>query len=322
MNLKSPRYGTIDKHVGETPLVALERFRLAQHIPFGTPLAYAGRLDPMASGKLLILIGDECKVQEKYHSLDKEYHVEVLLGVSSDSGDVLGLLSPCVQKLVKKSSRSIPMAEPLGIRRAEPGFFAGVVSASADSSFTRIPVAEPRGIRIPVTEVGVTNIFKKFVGPITLPYPHFSSKTVKGKPLHTWTLEKRLGEIEIPKKESAIHSLSFRGLRTLSQSEILATVRKKIETIPPVTDPKKALGADFRRDDVRASWNNFEKGGAQSYQILSFTCIASSGTYMRSLVETIAKELGTCGLAYSIHRTKIGKYLPIIRTLGFWIKRY
>lgn len=266
------KYLTIEKSVGETPLVALERLRTVYGLSADIPLAYAGRLDPMASGKLLILVGDECKVQEKYHSLDKEYRVEVLLGVSSDTGDVLGLLSSGEQRSV--------------------------------------------------TEFEVKKVLKRFVGPITLPYPHFSSKTVKGKPLHTWTLEKRLDEIEIPKKASTIHKLTFQRLRTLTKSEVLTTVRNKIETIPLVTDPKKALGADFRRDDVRASWNELEKTGGDTYQILSFTCIASSGTYMRTLAECIAKDLGTCGLAYSIHRTKIGKFLPLTQAFGFWKKKF
>jgi tRNA pseudouridine(55) synthase len=267
-----PTYITTEKSVGETPLVALERLRAEQGLDPHISLAYAGRLDPMASGRLLILVGDECKVQEKYHSLDKEYQVEVLLGVSSDSGDVLGLLSPSSQKTVTENE-------------AKAGL-------------------------------------KKFVGPITLPYPHFSSKTVQGKPLHTWALENRLGEIEIPKKASTIHKLTFQGLRTLTKSEVLMTVRAKIETIPEVTDPKKALGADFRRDDVRASWNEFEKIGSETYQILSFSCIASSGTYMRTLAECIAKDLGTSGLAYSIHRTKIGKYFPLTNSFGFWKKKF
>ncbi len=56
-------------------------------------MTYAGRLDPMASGQLLILIGDECIRREKYDSLDKTYRFEILLGVESDTGDVLGLAS-------------------------------------------------------------------------------------------------------------------------------------------------------------------------------------------------------------------------------------
>ncbi len=54
-------------------------------------MAYAGRLDPMAQGKMLILAGEACKEREKYLSLDKEYLFEILLGFSSDSGDILGV---------------------------------------------------------------------------------------------------------------------------------------------------------------------------------------------------------------------------------------
>ncbi len=54
-------------------------------------MTYAGRLDPMASGKLLVLLGDECRRRDKYLGLDKEYEIEVLLDLSTDTGDVLGM---------------------------------------------------------------------------------------------------------------------------------------------------------------------------------------------------------------------------------------
>ncbi len=267
-----PRYATIEKYVGETPLVAAERLRGVLNIPSDVPLAYAGRLDPMASGKLLILIGDECKVQEKYHSFDKEYTVEILLGATSDTGDVLGIIQSCAQ--------------------------------------------------IIATEEDVRKALALHRGNIELPYPHFSSKTVKGKPLHVWTLEGRLGEIEIPIKKSRVHTITLSGIRTVPKDEMLKIIRAKIETVPPVTDPKKALGADFRRDSVRESWKQFEKNSGEVFQIISFTCVASSGTYMRSLGAKIAETLGTCGLAYSIHRTKIGRFIPLGPNSGFWIKSF
>lgn len=271
-NTSLPRYTTIEKSVGETPLVALERVRTKLGISSEIPLAYAGRLDPMASGKLLILIGDECKVQEKYHAFDKEYQVEILLGASSDSGDVLGLITPSPQVTISREN--------------------------------------------------VLHILKEHIGKIALPYPKFSSKTIKGKPLHTWTLENRLDEIEIPIKESTVHALTFVNLRTISKTELLHTVREKIETIPEVTDVRKALGADFRRDLVRESWATFEQKPQESYQILTIICTASSGTYMRSLSEKIALELNTTGLAYSIHRTKIGRYKSFGKKWGFWLKQF
>lgn len=92
------RYFIIEKEIGETPLEALRRGRRKRRIHKDVPLAYAGRLDPMASGVLLVLVGDECKVQEKYHALQKEYVIEVLFGISSDTGDTLGLIQKANEK--------------------------------------------------------------------------------------------------------------------------------------------------------------------------------------------------------------------------------
>ncbi len=79
-----------EKNIGETPLECLERMRISHGISSDTPMTYAGRLDPLASGLLIILIGDECKKKDEYTSLDKEYEIRVLLGVETDSYDLLG----------------------------------------------------------------------------------------------------------------------------------------------------------------------------------------------------------------------------------------
>lgn len=86
-----PKHILIEKHEGETPLAALERARAQAGIEASVPMTYAGRLDPMASGALLLLVGDECKRKEEYLRLEKEYEFEVLLGIGSDSGDILGM---------------------------------------------------------------------------------------------------------------------------------------------------------------------------------------------------------------------------------------
>jgi tRNA pseudouridine(55) synthase len=271
--MAAKRYFTIEKKVGETPLMALERLRARERIPKETPLAYAGRLDPMASGQLLILAGDECKTQECYHTLDKEYTFEILLGVGSDTHDVLGI--------VRESSATSP-----DISRLD-------------------------------------QILKGLTGSITLPYPHFSSKTVAGKPLHTWTLEGRLDEIAIPMKTSTVYSLSLTDIRSISTPHMKEEVLSKINSIPPVTDPKKALGEDFRRVDVTAAWEAITQNSPHAtYTILTLRCVCSSGTYMRTLASVIGEKLGTKALAYSIHRTRIGKYIGIPGLFGFWIKTY
>lgn len=82
----------LEKRIGETPLQTITRFQTTHPKYQGIPATYAGRLDPMASGKLLVLFGSECKEKEQYLGLDKHYEIEILCGVGSDTGDMLGMV--------------------------------------------------------------------------------------------------------------------------------------------------------------------------------------------------------------------------------------
>lgn len=87
------KYVVLEKPVGQTPLEAITTWKETHPEYQHVPASYAGRLDPMASGKLLVLLGEECKKQKMYTGLDKAYEVEILLDVGSDTGDVLGITS-------------------------------------------------------------------------------------------------------------------------------------------------------------------------------------------------------------------------------------
>ena len=154
------------------------------------------------------------------------------------------------------------------------------------------------------------NVLVTLIGPIELTYPIFSAKTIKGKLLHTWTMENRLHEITIPTRKSEIFALELIDHKTLSRSEISKIALEKIETIPPVTDTRKALGNDFRRPEVRKSWQSFANFSAPEdlFTVAKIRCFSSSGTYMRTLAEIIAEKAGSLGLAFSIKRTKVGHY--------------
>jgi tRNA pseudouridine(55) synthase len=266
------KYIMLNKAVGETPLSCAEAYRAEHPELTGVSMAYAGRLDPMASGKLLVLLGDECKNQTAYHSLDKEYEFSVLLGIGSDSHDVLGRLHTATE-------------------------------------------ARPQ-LKLEVVSEKLTAAANNLVGDIQLPYPHFSAKTVQGMPLHMWTLQGRLDEIEIPTKESTIYDLALESVQQKSRADVCAQARTKIDSIPEVTEERKALGNDFRRVDVRADWEriNQDETLPTEYQIAHFTCTASSGTYMRTLAHLIGQRLHIPALAWSIHRTRIGTFDATTRT--------
>lgn len=83
----------INKKVGETPLEALENFRKENPKFKNDKISYIGRLDPVASGEMILLIGDsENKNREKFLGLNKIYEADFLFGFSTDTGDILGLI--------------------------------------------------------------------------------------------------------------------------------------------------------------------------------------------------------------------------------------
>jgi len=80
----------LNKKEGETPLEALEGFRKKNKKYKDAKMTYAGKLDPLVSGLLLILAGDAVKEKEKYLRLSKEYEFSVLFGFTTDTYDILG----------------------------------------------------------------------------------------------------------------------------------------------------------------------------------------------------------------------------------------
>lgn len=89
--MNQEKFFIVYKNLGETPLEALERTRLNKGLDPLLPMTYAGRLDPMAEGVLLVLVGDECKNKQKYLDMPKEYETEILFGIETDTFDILGL---------------------------------------------------------------------------------------------------------------------------------------------------------------------------------------------------------------------------------------
>jgi tRNA pseudouridine(55) synthase len=70
-------------------------------------ICYIGRLDPLASGLVCFLVGDECiSSRSRLHS-DKTYCFNLILGISTDTGDALGL----IQKMSAVSLGAVGVAD-------------------------------------------------------------------------------------------------------------------------------------------------------------------------------------------------------------------
>lgn len=266
-------YVVIQKKRGETPLEALIKWKETHPEYRDVSATYAGRLDPMAEGALLVLLGDECKQQKKYHGLDKTYEIEVLLDISTDTGDVLGL----------------------------PTF----------SDISSHP-----------TRKEVRDALKKEVGTHTVPYPAFSSKPVAGKPLFQYALEGTLNTIDVPTHTEHIYTIKLLRVDTVSKESLQKHIQDSLALAPTSNDPRKTLGADFRQETIRTAWETaFTHTPSRTYTVLTLRVTAGSGTYMRTLAERISKSLGTCGMALSIKRTLIGRFVALFGG-GFWRKKF
>ncbi len=81
------------KNEGELLSELVERIRNEFDIQKDSPITYAGRLDPMAEGVMLLLVGEAVHEKDIYLKLPKTYEVEMLFGISSDTSDALGIVS-------------------------------------------------------------------------------------------------------------------------------------------------------------------------------------------------------------------------------------
>src|SRR5688572_23187000 len=54
------------------------------------PVCHGGTLDPFAEGLLLLLAGPATHLMDLLHAVPKTYEAEVIWGVETDNGDLLG----------------------------------------------------------------------------------------------------------------------------------------------------------------------------------------------------------------------------------------
>jgi tRNA pseudouridine(55) synthase len=226
----------------------------------------------MADGKILVLVGDECKKEEKYRGLDKEYLVDVLLGISTDTGDILGL--PTLAQTI-----------------------------------ANIP-----------SEKDVKLCIKKYIGTHEWEYPHYSSRTVDGQPLHEWSRKGLIHTIKIPKTKSTIRLISLRSIVLRSSPQLLSYIQQRIMLLHERNDAHTR--AEFRQAEIAKKWSELLNAlPGQAFTVIQVRCICASGTYMRTLSQKIGETLGTEAIALRITRTKIGAY----RTwwlFAFWWPRW
>ncbi len=254
------------KEIGETPLKALERLRDQESIEADVPMTYAGRLDPLAEGELLILIGEECKKKEEYLGLDKEYEVEILLGAQTDTGDVMGIMDKAVANDIEVSCSTVEIKKVISkfvgkIKWPYPAF--------SSKTFNGKPLflwsleGKINQVEIPIRE---SEIYELEI---------LSNDSIK-----------------LAKLRDIVH-LKINSIKPIPkdvESKRLGADFRRVDVLES--------WANFF-----TQWSSSDSN--HEFQIIKVRCSCSSGTYMRTLASKIGEDLGTNGLALSIVRTHI-----------------
>lgn len=140
------------------------------------------------------------------------------------------------------------------------------------------------------------------VGKFMQPYPPYSYKKVKGKALYWWARRNKLDSIDIPKKQIKILSSKLVAQSKIALKDVVEAIKIKVE----------ATEGDFRQSEIIEKWTEiYNNNKALKLKVARFEVKCGSGTYIRSIAKEMGQKMETGAIAYSIVRTRIGKYSKI-----------
>lgn len=90
----------IYKKLGQTPFEALNELRESNSEFKDSKMVYAGRLDPMAEGVLIVLTDEDRFKLDGYLGFEKIYQATFLFGAETDTYDTLGLVKNIRNNLI------------------------------------------------------------------------------------------------------------------------------------------------------------------------------------------------------------------------------
>lgn len=152
-------YILIDKPLGWTSFDAVNRIRhMIQNSGLNTtgkkrfPVGHAGTLDPLATGLIIIMLGDYTKKAQEFTKLDKTYQVTARLGQTSTTGDEEGEKTAVSDKKPSLTEVEEALKQFLGeIEQVPPAFSAIKINGKRAYKLARegkTPEIKPRLVKI------------------------------------------------------------------------------------------------------------------------------------------------------------------------------
>lgn len=144
----------VDKPTGLSSFAVVARVRriVTENTGQKIKVGHSGTLDPMATGLMVILIGNYCKRATEFIKLDKTYKAKLTLGFVSSTGDAEGEIKP--QNNTQPSLEQVEevLKEFIGtIAQKPPAYSAVKVGGQRAYKLARegkLVVLEPRNVTI------------------------------------------------------------------------------------------------------------------------------------------------------------------------------
>nr|MBP6883779.1 hypothetical protein [Candidatus Paceibacterota bacterium] len=130
-------------------------------------------------------------------------------------------------------------------------------------------------------------------------YPVYSSRTVNGRPLFEYA---RKGvKLIPPEREVHVRSLVFNKIEVIDAESLLKNIQNRVSRVQ----------GDFRQNEILKVWEKKLVKNKNHFFIANFHIKCESGTYVRAIAHDLGEKVGVPALAFSIKRTKIGKWSNI-----------
>jgi len=235
-------------------------------------IAICGKLDPMAHGLVTILIDENTKLMSQYLNSIKVYKFTICGQFSTDSDDVMGLITE-IDPLLNNNSECI----------GDLVWKYSILNNVSDSG----------------SNVSDSNINNVNDGCLIQPYHHFSAiniiKNGIRKPLHYWYLHNQLDESEIPSKSVTIYDLI--QCPNVIINDYQSYVMGKLDCVDPIH------ASTFRIDDIKKRYN--ECNIPKTIVLNQFIITVSSGFYIRMISKFLRQNYGICCHISDIERIDI-----------------
>lgn len=181
----------VNKPVGWTLNYLVKEIKNTYKKYENSKISYSGRLDPMAEGLVILLVDEECKHQDKFIKKSKIYKSELLIGITTDTYDILGMPS-INDKTIINDNICID-------------YISNIIYSFSGSYKQKYQHFSSICVKSKITGIR--------------------------KPLWKWSKENKINEIDIPSKTVHIKNILIKKIKTITSTDLLNSILYKLSLL-------------------------------------------------------------------------------------------